>query len=112
MSMLTMLESSVDELSDTANEWVLFVQDHRRYLLTSSTKITLTMDEMFIYEYRPEEFLKDRHLPLSMMWIFLWINQLSNALQFPTIKNIIIPNVSYLYDLRNEYRTFIAQLSR
>lgn len=112
MSMLQMLESSIDELSDTNKEWMLFVQDHRRFILQNAKTTELTMDEMFTYEYRPEDFLKDRNLPLSMLWIFLWINQLSNAMQFPTIKNIIIPDVSHLYDLRNEYRTFIAQLNR
>jgi len=112
MTMLQMLESSIDELADTNKEWMLFVQDHRRFILENSEKTVLTADEMFTYEYRPEDFLKDRNLPLSMLWIFLWINQLSNSVQFPTIKNIIIPDVAYLYDLRNEYRTFVAQLSK
>lgn len=110
MSVVEMLDSSVDELADTAQEWVLFVQDHRRFILKNSTTVNLSVDEMFRYQYRPEEYLKDNNLPLSILWIFLWINQLSNSMQFPTIKSLVIPKPKYLYELRNEYRTFIAQL--
>ncbi len=112
MSMLQMLNSAVDELADTDNEWVLFVQDHRRFILANSTMTNLTVDQMFRYEYRPEEYLKDQKLPLSILWIFLWINQLSSAHQFPTISTVITPKLAYLYDLRREYQTFLSQLNR
>lgn len=112
MSVLDMLNSSVDELADTAQEWLLFVQDHRSFILQNSDNVTLSNDEMFRYEYRPEEYLKDNKLPLSILWIFLWINQLTNPMQFPTIKTLVVPKPKYLYELRNEYRTFVAQLSK
>ena len=112
MTVVDMLNSSVDELSDTSQEWLLFVQDHRKFILENSSTVTLTNDDMFRYEYRPEEYMKDNNLPLSMLWIFLWINQLTNAMQFPTIKTLVVPKPKYLYDLRNAYRTFVAQLSK
>jgi hypothetical protein len=112
MSIYTILNSKSDNLQNSDTEWVLFIQDHRRYILEKCQVITLSNDEINLYDYRPEDFLTSKEYPTSCLWIFLWINQLENTEKFLNMKTLLLPNLAQLYNYRQEYETFKSELNK
>lgn len=108
----TILADKVDELADPSIEWRLYVHDHKESILALSSVITLSTDEMNIYEYRPENLLSSRNIPTSLTWIFLWLNGISSAKDFSGYKTVVIPKHDSIRTLRKNYLTYKSELIR
>lgn len=112
MSILDMLEKSNHEFADLSKEWRFFVMDHKRYILSNSSIVELNETESHIYEYRPHDYLKTKGYPVGALWIFLWINDIVNEKSFSNIKQVYLPTVNFLQDLRKEYITYRTELKK
>ena len=98
---------SIDKsnLNNSDKEWVLFIEDHRRYIIEKASKIIFTATQKFIYEYRPEDFLLAKEFPLSAMWIFLYINQYTSSQDFVNLDYVYLPDITQINDYYQVYKT-------
>lgn len=103
--MVQELSAKLTALSKYGNEdyeWVLFVQDHKSYLLKNSTKLYISKIDMFDCKYRPEEFIVKQKLDVSSTWIVLWLNQIDYN-NFTDLSELWIPSSSTISKLRSQY---------
>jgi len=112
MTVLDMLEKSNHEFADTSPEWRFFVMDHKRYLLANSTIEELNETELHIHEFRPHDYLKTKGYPVGILWIFLWLNDITLASHFSNMKTVYLPKLDYVQNLRKEYITFKTELTK
>lgn len=112
MAVYDLISSDQTNLSNQDPEWVLFIEDHRRFLVQESDLVILSSDEVNIYDYRPEDFLRDRSYPASVLWIFLWINQISSPEKYVDKSKVYLPSLTQIQNLRYEYESFKAELDK
>lgn len=111
-TILDRLNYKIDELGEADLEWRLYIRDHKKDILDKCITLTLSTDEQYRYEYRPEDVLIDNRLPISLIWILLWINQYPSTEHFYGFKTILIPNLSQIQIYRQDYLTFKSELIR
>lgn len=108
-----MVNRRVTEMYDiTDHEYRLFLQDKKQELLDSCTKVTLTPDEMALYEYRPRYFLYSKKYPPEGYWILLWLNDMRGTMDFHHTSTILVPNWKLMNGYYESYRTIKAGINR
>lgn len=105
-----MMEAQIDPMFNESDlEYRLYLQDHRPQILASCEKKIITTNEMAVYEYRPKEFLYANNFPVAAWWVVLWINNINGQHHFFKLKEILLPSLSLIEDLYQQYRTLRSQ---
>lgn len=100
------------ELLDPDPRWVQFIHDHREMLLRSASSIAVDMTKMHRYRFRPREILQVLNIEPDLEYIVRWLNQLPLSSQWVSLRAIYVPNRDAVELLREQYRTFIAELEK
>lgn len=112
MSITDLIQNDYPEYADTDIEWVLFVKDHRELLLETATLVTLSIDDLYQYKYRPGAFLRKNKHPLSTKWIFMWINMIPSDEYFGDTSEVYFVNLTELAELRRKFKTYRTTLNK
>ena len=100
---VTRLETA-NKYSVDDEKWAAFVRDHKQYLIDNSTKQDFIPEGLVKYKFRPQDFVVEVcQCPVSMTWIFMFINDLRDPADFnESCKYFYIPNsgiISTLYSV-------------
>lgn len=97
---------SPDSLDDTDKEWLLFIEDHKFNIISTSTVYKLSPTTMSQYEYHIKLFMDDLHIDRDMLDIIMIINEMKQELDFVNLDHLYIPDRRTLVDLRRKYVRF------
>ena len=103
------LRSKIEKLeADLEEEWVRYVKDHRDDLIRTSSIISIQPDTLNMYIYRPQDYLSKVHsYPVSVTWIFLYLNEYSSYLDFNRNSvEVYLPSMELIKDLRQKFSVF------
>lgn len=94
-------EALKGDMSVDNEAWKRFVMDHKRYLLSKSTKLVLDVHEMLKYKYRPFLFVEDKlEQVIESTWIFMYINDINGVMDFnESISSVMVYDQTVLDDL-------------
>lgn len=109
MSLKEIYQSQITAYSNQDLEWVQYVRDHFAVLVKSAVKQTLEPYQHYAMTYRLEDWLGEQNIPKEMAWIVLYINQLSDASDFKELTEIMIPNLTLLEQLKQQFKTVQSQ---
>ena len=85
-------------------DWRQTVYDHRTWLLARSINMTFTLPDAHTWRFRLQEFLKAKYdMPISTLWIVLWINELDHTEFDGGTLQIKIPELNAISTLYNNY---------
>lgn len=94
--------------NNSDENWVQFIQDHKSYLMKNSVKVSIPPEVMFNYRYRPEELIRSYNYDKTIMWIIMWLNQLSYT-EFNNITELWFPDINVLNSLKNKFKILKAK---
>ena len=90
--------------------WLIFLQDHREYLIQHSTLTTITPNEMAYYKYRIRKYITYKGYNSDYDKIFRVINRLPQDSQFnENVTQVYLPDTSTVAELRRLYQTLKTQ---
>jgi len=89
----------ISNYSNTNKEWIQFIFDHYDLIKANSTLTSISDEDMYIYQYRLEDYLSSISVDKNIAWIVLFINQLGNNRDFKELKTLLIPNMNYISKL-------------
>lgn len=90
--------------------WLIFLQDHREYLIQHSTLTTITPNEMAYYKYRIRKYITYKGYNSDYDKVFRVINRLPQDSQFnETVTQVYLPDTSTVAELRRSYQTLKTQ---
>lgn len=90
--------------------WLIFLQDHREYLIQHSTLTTITPNEMAYYKYRIRKYITYKGYNSDYDKVFRVINRLPQDSQFnETVTQVYLPDTSTVAELRRLYQTLKTQ---
>lgn len=90
--------------------WLIFLQDHREYLIQHSTLTTITPNEMAYYKYRIRKYITYKGYNSDYDKVFRVINRLPQDSQFnENVTQVYLPDTSTVAELRRLYQTLKTQ---
>lgn len=90
--------------------WLIFLQDHREYLIQRSTLTTITPNEMAYYKYRIRKYITYKGYNSDYDKVFRVINRLPQDSQFnENVTQVYLPDTSTVAELRRLYQTLKTQ---
>lgn len=95
----------ISNYSNTNKDWIQFIFDHYDLIKENSTKTSISDEDMYIYQYRLEDYLSSISVDKNIAWIVLFINQLGNNRDFKELKTLLIPNTNYISKLYSQYQS-------
>ncbi len=95
----------ISNYSNTNKEWIQFIFDHYELIKENSTLTSISDEDMYIYQYRLEDYLSSISVDKNISWIVLFVNQLGNNRDFKELKNLFIPNMTYINKLYSQYQS-------
>lgn len=101
--------TNIDNYGTTYHKnWPRFIYDHYTLIKEKSKLVTISLDDMFRYEHRPEDFIELHGEDSSITWIMLTINQIPSRREFFGITSILIPPTAYIEQLRDAFDSIQA----
>ena len=99
-----------DRMGNTDQNWVQFINDHKRYIRSQSTIVNLTTYDLARYRFRPYEYFNDKvQISQTLTWIYCLINDIRAIEDFnQTISKLWIPDPKVIIDLRKSYEQTAA----
>ena len=90
--------------------WLIFLQDHREYLIQHSTLTTITPNEVAYYKYRIRKYITYKGYNSDYDKVFRVINRLPQDSQFnENVTQVYLPDTSTVAELRRLYQTLKTQ---
>lgn len=90
--------------------WLIFLQDHREYLIQHSTLTPVTPNEMAYYKYRIRKYIMYKGYNSDYDKVFRVINRLPQDSQFnENVTQVYLPDNSTVAELRRSYQTLKTQ---
>lgn len=90
--------------------WLIFLQDHREYLIQHSTLTAITPNEMAYYKYRIRKYITYKGYNSDYDKVFRVINRLPQDSQFnENVTQVYLPDTSTVAELRRLYQTLKTQ---
>ena len=83
-------------------------EDHIEWIrsLTSTTELSVTPEDAYTYEYRPELYLKSLGYSPYMYWLIMRLNYMYHFREFnSSIRTLYIPDQTTLQQLASAYNT-------
>lgn len=103
MTLQTIFED-LDKYGTSYGEgWVQYIEDHFSIIRDKATYVEISLDNMYRYKYRPEDFLQLKGIDVSLSWIMLLINQIPDKSEFNNIPSILIPSEAYIQQLQEAF---------
>jgi hypothetical protein len=88
-------------------DWVQFVIDHVRILLSNSDEEIINPNDMFKYRYRPKSLFDKFGINEEDAWIVLLINNIKFSEGIPQyLKKIKIPPQTLIDDMKKNFSAF------
>lgn len=106
-----MAKQKSNMLNQDDYEYRLYLQDHWHQLRESAQIVSVNINDMATFEYRPKEYLEANNHPVAGDWLFLWLNCIKDREHFKNLKQVLIPNWSYIEDLYQRYRSLQSSRS-
>lgn len=101
-----------DQYGPEDPNWKQFILDHKKHLQSLCARKTYTPEQMVSYRYRPQQFVIDNEADLSMVWIFLFINDLRNPTEFNESRTTFYvfnrTHISEMHDLYAASESYIG----
>lgn len=92
------------DFSDKA--WVRFLKDHRKYLISNSTVVTLDPNIMNGFRYHTTELLIEYKLNSKLSWLIKWINQIKGDWEVVDLTKLLVPSDSAVDSLWDKYKSY------
>jgi hypothetical protein len=106
MSLIDMLNNSLNQYNDTSDAWSQFIKDHKTYLRNNATTYTISSSYMQGYLYDLKRYLRAINYDQHCAWIVAWINDLINDVAFDaSVTILLIPSVQTIQELYTTYLT-------
>jgi len=98
--------SSLIIFSNSDDDWVTFIMDHKEYIKNNSTPITITLEDKNKYKYMFKAFLRSKNFRQESFWIIAIINNLTDPDKEFTERNyLFIPSQDTITNLYRKYKT-------
>lgn len=104
-NLVTMLNSRIDKLSNLDQKWVIFITDHKKYIINDSNIVFVNDADRDRYRNKFDHYLSDKGCDKSIRWIGVMINDTASYEDFTSKPVIYIPNKPYIVNLYRMYRT-------
>ena len=106
MSLITLLQNSLNNYDDTDPLWYQFILDHKTYLIQNSSIRFITTAYLQTYTNNLKGYLQSISYPVNCAWIVGLINNIPNDVAFDTtISQLYIPPYSLIQTLYTNYIT-------
>ena len=96
----------------TDSEWLLFIQNHKKYIKEKSGQLIVTANNIDTYKYRPTSFLISKSVPFEIIQIVLIVNNIVDNLKFISPMTLYIPDESLLSNLKRQFKTFTTRKTK
>ena len=91
--------------------WLIFLQDHREYIIQRSKLTKITPNEMAYYKYRIRKYITHKGYNSDYDKVFRIINRIPQDSQFnENITEVYLPDTSTIAELRRSYQTLKTQI--
>lgn len=91
--------------------WLIFLQDHREYIIQRSKLTKITPSEMAYYKYRIRKYITYKGYNSDYDKVFRIINRIPQDSQFnENITEVYLPDTSTIAELRRSYQTLKTQI--
>ena len=104
-SLIDVLSNFESSLTNTDKDWVIFVRDHKQYLINKANKIPITPEMIDRYKYKFNFFMLENKINLDMHWIIMMINDFNDLEDFSNKENVYLPDRSDIIALYQLYKT-------
>ena len=100
-----------DQYNKGERAWLLYLQDHREYIIERSKLVEITPNEMAYYKYRIRKYLSYKGYNSDYDKIFRIINRLPLDMQFnENVTKVYLPDSTVIAELRRSYQTLKNQI--
>lgn len=100
-----------DQYNKGERAWLLYLQDHREYIIERSKLVEITPNEMAYYKYRIRKYLLYKGYSSNYDKVFRIINRLSSDNQFnENVTSVYLPDSTVIAELRRSYQTLKTQI--
>lgn len=100
-----------DQYNKGERAWLLYLQDHREYIIERSKLVEITPNEMAYYKYRIRKYLSYKGYNSDYDKIFRIINRLPLDMQFnENVTKVYLPDSTVIAELRRLYQTLKNQI--
>lgn len=100
-----------DQYNQGERAWLLYLQDHRGYIIERSKLVEITPNEMAYYKYRIRKYLSYKGYNSDYDKIFRIINRLPLDMQFnENVTKVYLPDSTVIAELRRSYQTLKNQI--
>lgn len=100
-----------DQYNKGERAWLLYLQDHRGYIIERSKLVEITPNEMAYYKYRIRKYLSYKGYNSDYDKIFRIINRLPLDMQFnENVTKVYLPDSTVIAELRRSYQTLKNQI--
>lgn len=100
-----------DQYNQGERAWLLYLQDHREYIIKRSKLVEITPNEMTYYKYRIRKYLLYKGYNSNYDKIFRIINRLPQDIQFnENVTSVYLPDSTVIAELRRSYQTLKTQI--
>ena len=86
-------------------EWVHYIHDHYRRLMSRAVLVDIDPYRMNTYNYRLQDFLERCNVPKEADWLVLYINQLGSDKDFDQLRWLYLPDMADVELMRQEFDT-------
>ena len=100
-----------DQYNKGERAWLLYLQDHREYIIERSKLVEITPNEMAYYKYRIRKYLSYKGYNSDYDKVFRIINRLPLDMQFDeNVTKVYLPDSTVIAELRRSYQTLKNQI--
>ena len=100
-----------DQYNKGERAWLLYLQDHREYIIERSKLVEITPSEMAYYKYRIRKYLSYKGYNSDYDKIFRIINRLPRDMQFnENVTKVYLPDSTVIAELRRSYQILKNQI--
>lgn len=100
-----------DQYNKGERAWLLYLQDHREYIIERSKLVEITPSEMAYYKYRIRKYLSYKGYNSDYDKIFRIINRLPLDMQFnENVTKVYLPDSTVIAELRRSYQILKNQI--
>ena len=106
MSLVDILNNSINHYDDTDPKWRIFISDHKQYLIGQSTTYNISTQYIQTHIYSLKRYLRSINYNIHCAWIIALINNIPTDFQFTSdVKTLYIPSIAVIESLYTNYIT-------
>jgi hypothetical protein len=93
-------------------DWVHYIRDHKRMLLSRASKITIPTETAITHRNRPADLLEYLGMDSSLTWIILFLNDLDELAEINNVKELYVIDEPTIKSLHASYLTWKNRVSK